>query len=625
MSTQTNPRRSFLRLAGAAVAGAPIVASAEPGAARPAAKPPAAGILDVKAFGATGDGKTLDTVAINKAIDAAAAAGGGTVRFPAGDYLSYSIHLKSHIALHLEPGATIIAADPPAAGAAGFDLPEPNEWDMFQDFGHSHFHNSLIWGDAIENIAITGTGRIWGRGLSKGYGPGPDAHAAGVGNKSISLKNCRDVLLRDFSILHGGHFGILATGVENLTIDNLKIDTNRDGMDVDACRNVRISNCYVNSPWDDGICLKADYSLGQAKQTELVTITNCYVSGCWEEGSMLDGTYKKFGPDAGRVGRTGRIKFGTESNGGFRNITISNCVFEGCQGLALESVDGAILEDITVTNISMRDIVSAPIFLRLGSRMRGPDNTPVGTLRRVIISNLVCSNCVSGLGSIISGIPGYRIEDVKISNIQILHQGGGTREDAAYRPPEYEDMYPEPTMFVGGPRSSGRGPDGRWHAEGSGRPFDGQAVPATPGGRTPGQPGGAPAAAGAPTAPGRPAAPGAPGAAGTPGAPGQPGASAAAGGAGRPRGPVHHMPSHGFYVRHVKGIQFDNIEIRAEKDDQRPAFVLEDVEGADFFRVKASQAAGVPAFALRKVSDVAVHMCDGVPDTRLKTVEDESL
>jgi polygalacturonase len=607
MSTENNLRRTFLRFAGAGIAGAPLAVSAGAAAARPAPSSPAAGVLDVRKFGATGDGKTLDTAAINKTIDAAAAAGGGTVIFPAGNYLSYSIHLKSNIGLHLEPGATIIAADPPAAGAPGFDAPEPNEWDMYQDFGHSHFRNSLIWGEAVENVAITGTGRIWGRGLSKGYGPGPDVFAPGAGNKSISLKSCKNVLLRDFSILHGGHFGILATGVENLTIDNLKIDTNRDGMDIDACRNVRISNCYVNSPWDDGICLKADYALGQAKQTEHVTITNCYVSGCWEEGSMLDGSYKKFGPDAGRVGRTGRIKFGTESNGGFRNITISNCVFEGCQGLALESVDGAILEDITITNISMRDIISAPIFLRLGNRMRGPENTPVGTLKRVIISNLVCSNCVSGLGSIISGIPGHAIEDVKISNIQILHQGGGTKEDAAYQPPEYEETYPEPTMFIAGPRPSGRGPDGKWRAEGPRRGFEGQPGPGGPG--APGGRGGAPQPGAAPAAPGAPA-----------------GAAAAAPAQPRPpRGPMHHMPSHGFYVRHVKGIQFDNIEIRAEKDDLRPAFVLEDVDGADFFRIKTPQTAGVPEFALHKVKDFAVHMCDGVPDTQLKTVDTQTL
>jgi hypothetical protein len=342
----------------------------------------------------------------------------------------------------------------------------------------------------------------------------------------------------------------------------------------------------VNSPWDDGICLKADYALGRAKHTEYVTITNCYVSGCWEEGTLLDGTYKKFGPDV-RVPHTGRIKFGTESNGGFRNITISNCVFEGCQGLAMESVDGAILEDVTVTNISMRDIISAPIFLRLGNRMRGPDNTPVGTLRRVIISNLVCSNSVSRLGSIISGIPGHLIEDVKISNVQVLHQGGGTKEDAAYQPPEYEETYPEPTMFVSGPRPNGRGPDGRWVPEGQGRGGAGRG----------------------------PAAPGAPG-----------GRAAAAPGQGRGApGNLHNMPSHGFYVRHVKGIQFDNIEIRTEKEDLRPTFVLDAVEDADFFRIKAPHAAGVPLFALHKVSDFAVHMCGDVPDTQLKAVESKTL
>jgi polygalacturonase len=590
MSTETHPRRDFLRLAGAGIAGAALTAVANRGSAY--AAPPAAGSFDVKSFGATGDGKTLDTAAINKAIDAAVAAGGGTVLFPAGNYLSYSIHLKSNITLHLEQGATLIAADPPAAGAAGFDPAEPNpQWDMYQDFGHSHFHNSLIWGEAIENVSIEGSGRIWGKGLSRGQG----AQIPGVGNKSISLKNCHNVLLRDFSIFHGGHFGILATGIDNLTIDNLKIDTNRDGMDVDACRNVRISNCYVNSPWDDGICLKADYAIGRAKQTEFVTIANCYVSGCWEEGTMLDGTYKRFAPDA-RIPHTGRIKFGTESNGGFRNITISNCVFEGCQGLALESVDGAILEDITVTNISMRDIVSAPIFLRLGDRMRAPDNTPVGTLKRVIISNLVCSNSVSRLGSIISGIPGHPIEDVKISNVQILHQGGGTREDAAYQPPEYEDMYPEPTMFVGGPRPSGRGADGQWHPEGQGRGATG--------------------------------APGATGAAGTPGGRGATAAGAPGrggrGGAGGPAN-LHSMPAHGFYVRHVKGIQFDNIEIRTDKEDLRPAFVLDEVQDADFFRIKVPQVAGVPEFALHNVSDFAAHMCGGVPDTLMKNVDNKTL
>jgi polygalacturonase len=586
MPTALHPRRDILRVAAGFFSGAFARSQAAQVRASLPPSAPAAGagaLFVVSSYGARGDGAALDTGAINTAIGAAAAAGGGIVLFPAGNYLSHSIRLKSNVTLQLDPGATIVAADAVSGGPA-YDLAEPNPWNMYQDFGHSHFHNSLIWGEGLENIGIVGTGRIWGKGLSRGTGA-PNALTPGVGNKSIGLRECHNVLLRDFSILHGGHFGILATGVDNLTIDNLKIDTNRDGMDVDACRNVRISNCYVNSPWDDGICLKADYSLGRAKQTEFVTISDCYVSGCWQEGTLLDGSYRKF--DSGvRVSRNGRIKFGTESNGGFRNITISNCVFEGCQGLALETVDGALLEDVTVTNISMRDIVGAPIFMRLGARMRGPDGVPVGTLRRVIVSNLVCSNSESGLGSIISGIPGHLIEDVKISGVQIIHQGGGTREDAAYRPPEYEDMYPEPNMFTGGPRPNGRAPDGSWIPEGAPRPA---AAPVTGRGAAP-----------APAAPARGNAPAAPAV-------------------------RHNMPSHGFYLRHVKGIQFSDIEIRAAKDDLRPAFVLDDVHDADFSRVSAPQVAGAPIFALHDVSNFAARTCSGVADVQLPSVQDKTL
>ncbi len=494
-------------------------------------------MVDVRSFGATGDGKTIDSPAINKAIDATAASGGGTLFFPAGNYLCYSIRFKSNIAFYLDVGATIIAADSPAPGSTPgancYDAAEPNQWNQYQDFGHSHWHNSLIWAEGMENISITGPGRIWGKGLSRGAGAGPRADSPGVGNKSIALKNCRNILLRDFSILHGGHFGILATGADNLTIDNLKIDTNRDGMDIDCCRNVRISNCYVNSPWDDGICLKSSYGLGSAKPTEFVTISDCYVSGCFQEGTLLDATYKRFGPEE-RIPHTGRIKFGTESNGGFRNITISNCVFEGCQGLALETVDGALLEDVTVTNISMRDIISAPIFLRLGRRMRGPKELAIGTLKRIIISNVVVSNSVSRLGSIISGIPDHNIEDVKISNVTVQHQGGGTKENAALQPAEREETYPEPGMF------------------------------------------------------------------GT-------------------------MPSHGFYVRHVKGIQFDNIDIQPAKEDQRPTFVLDQVDDADFFRIKTPKVANVPVFSLSKVNDFSVHFCTGVPDTHIDHTDHQTV
>jgi polygalacturonase len=403
--------------------------------------------FDIRDFGAKGDGKVLDTQAINAAIDGAAAAGGGTVDVPPGSYLCYSIHLKSKVRLFLSSGATIVASDPPQKGQSGYDLAESNRpWEDYQDFGHNHWHNSLIWGEGLQNVSICGPGLIWGKGLSRGEGTGPVAETPGVGNKAIALKNCRDVLLRDFSILHGGHFGILATGVDNLTIDNLKIDTNRDGMDVDCCRNVRISNCSVNSPWDDAICLKSSFALGYARATEMVTISNCMVSGSFEEGTVLDGTFKKF-PANSDVDRNGRIKFGTESNGGYKNITISNCVFDGCFGLAILSVDGALIEDVSISNITMRETVGAPIFLRLGSRMRGPAGVPVGAIRRVNISNIVSSNGSSKICSMITGIPNHDIEDVKIGNVLVEHPGGGTAKDAAIQLEEKEKEYPEPTMF----------------------------------------------------------------------------------------------------------------------------------------------------------------------------------
>lgn len=518
----------------------------------------AAGVYNVRAFGARGDGKALDTPAINKAIEVAAAAGGGTVRLPAGHYLSVSIHLKSNISLYLDQGATIIAAEP--SKDAKYDLPEPNPWDAYQDFGHSHWHNSLIWGENVENVSILGPGRIWGKGLVRSGGqsrtkeqndalnaarasepqrpfgyPNPrDAVEPGWGNKAISLKLSRNVLIRDISILHGGHFAILATGVDNLTIDNVKIDTNRDGIDVDACRNVRISNCSVNSPFDDGICPKSTFALGFLRATENVTITNCQVSG-YDEGTFLDGTYKREYTRYSHNSTTGRIKFGTESNGGFKNITISNCVFDYSRGFALESVDGGLLEDVTITNITMRDITNSPFFLRLGNRARGPkETTTVGQLRRVMISNVVVYNADPRYASIISGIPGHDIEEVRFNNIRIYYKGGGTKEQAALDPPEKETDYPEPVMFG-------------------------------------------------------------------------------------------EMPAYGFFIRHVKGIEMSDVEVSYMKEDLRPAFVLNDVKDADFFRLRAQHAPDVPTFTLANVENFSLQQSAQLPDTRIERVKQRKL
>jgi polygalacturonase len=585
MTSFNSLRRDFLRTGGISMAAAAIPAVSFAAAAEDGKSDvhPVTHFFDVRTYGATGDGKTLDTDAVNRAIEAAAA-GGGVVLFPAGSYLCFSIRLKSNVHLHLEEGSAIIAADSPKPGDATgynggtYDAAEPKtEWDAYQDYGHNHWHNSLLWGEDLHDVSITGTGLIWGRGLSfgvgpgrpseaqhRGFGPEPSAGAGanspspaaaqssarpprfargdypmyqadqpGVGNKAIALKNCRNVLLRDFAMLKCGHFALLLTGVDNLTIDNLKIDTDRDGMDIDCCQNVRVSNCTVNSPWDDGICPKSSYALGYARPTRNMTITNCWVTGTYQLGTVLDGSFKKFTPEM-HTSRTGRIKCGTESNGGFINITISNCVFEGCQGYALETADGALIEDITITNTTMRDLVSGPIFMRLGARLRGPkESTKVGTLKRILISNLACYNAPQRISCVLSGIPGYAIEDVKLSNIYIETSGGGTAEMAKIQPPENESNYPEPSMF----------------------------------------------------------------------------------------GP---MPASGFFMRHMRNVEMSHVEIANTTPDARPAFYLTGVERADFFAVTAPRGTD-GAFALHGVKDLRIGWSRAAADTTLASVDDKIL
>jgi hypothetical protein len=406
----------------------------------------------------------------------------------------------------------------------------------------------------------------------QGYPNPTDTLADGIGNKSIALKNSYNVTFRDISIRQGGHFGMLLTGVDNLTIDNVKIDTNRDGMDIDCCRNVKISNTSVNSPSDDGICLKSSFGLGIVKPCENVNITNCYVTGAYEVGSFLDGTFRRHladwqpglggtpratsrpttipttmaaappedadNPDApatrpaprtGAPGETGRIKFGTESNGGFINIAISNCVFDNCQGLAIESVDGGPIEDVTVDNITMRGIVSVPIFIRLGNRARGPF-APVAIVRRINISNIVCEDLASRYACIISGIPGHDIEDVHISNVRIVYPGDRISRDVTTRPSEEEKSYPEPTMF-------------------------------------------------------------------------------------------HAMPAYGFYIRHVRNIEMDHITLSSAAPDVRPPFWLEDVQGADFDHVKAPHPDGVAEFRMIGVKDFSIHQSPGMDDVWSQDVD----
>ena len=526
---------------------------------------------NVRDYGATGDGRTLDTDAINRAIAAAAAAGGGRVRFPAGTYLSFSIRLQSHIELRLEAGSTLVAATP-AEGFGRYDDAEPNPSNLYQDFGHSHWRNSLIWGDGLENIALTGPGRIDGRGLVR-HGPGPAPRGAstaatspgrrpsmdGQGNKAIGLKLCRNVVIRDLSILHAGHFALLATGVDNLTLDNLKVDTNRDGFDIDCCRNVRISNCSVNTPNDDAIVLKSSYALGVARTTENVTITNCFVSG-FDVGTMLDGTFGRtqtHAPD--RDGPTGRIKLGTESSGGFRNIVITDCVFERSRDLALETVDGGVIEDVIATNLVMREVVNAPIFIRLGNRGRSPEGTPVGRVRRVKISHVSIAGADARYPVLLAGLSGHPIEDVTLSDIHLVSHGGFTLADVAQQSPELVNPF-----FLRNAEPGASGPR---------EPF---AVPE----RADGYP--EPSMFGL-------------------------------------------LPASALYARHVSRLTVRDVTVDYTAPDERPIVVLDDVAGSTFENVRAPRGSARAFFVLRNVKDFETHRTPGIPDTHLDTAAESSL
>jgi polygalacturonase len=209
-------------------------------------------------------------------------------------------------------------------------------------------------------------------------------------------------------------------------------------------------------------------------------------------------------------------------NGGFKNIAIANCIFESCRGLALETVDGGTLEDITFTGITMRDIRNAPLFLRLGTRMRGPKRVPPGTFKRVLISNVTCHGPLNDMPSIISGVPARAVEDIKISDCYFLHKGGGTAEMAALQPAERPNDYPEPAGF----------------------------------------------------------------------------------------GP---LPAQHFYLRHVRNLEFSNVELASDIADARPSFWLTDVSGAALLGVKLPRGAS-PALVLNDVSDFRMLAMRGFKD-----------
>jgi len=234
------------------------------------------------------------------------------------------------------------------------------------------------------------------------------------------------------------------TGCDLSTIDNVTIDTNRDGFDIDCCKYMTITNCRINTPSDDALVLKSSYALKKPVVCEHIAISNCNITG-YKCGTLLDGTYVP--EPVGWV--CGRFKLGTESNGGYRNIALTNCTFAYSSGLAFEEVDQGKMENVVVSNITMSHVHHYPIYITTGCRNRGPKEvTEPSTGRDIQISNVIADDCDSLCSIIVTGMPGVPLKNIWLSNIRLYFNGGGTADlvNKDYR--EQGTNYPEP-KFAG--------------------------------------------------------------------------------------------------------------------------------------------------------------------------------
>ena len=372
-----------------------------------------AGGLNVRDFGAKGDGVAKDTAAIQKAIDAAGKQGGGTVLVPPGKYLSGTIHLKSYVTLHLDNGATILAS----TDNGDFDAYETLPFQSVSDEETTFFHYGLVTAENVHHIAITGQGTIDGN-RSRRHGP-----------KTVSIKLCQYVTIRGITVQNSPNYSISFWGTDYIDIDGVTIlNGYADGIDPDSSRYIRISNCYIDAR-DDAICPKASPSMGMEtrRNVEHLVVTNC-------------------------ITRTNcnNFKFGTESSWDLKDVAVSNITMmprengrRPLSGISLEAVDGANINGVVISNISMVDI-QTPIFVRLGNRGRGLNPPQPGSVQNISFNNIVARG--ASMTSSVTGIPGGMARRGSLSNILITMEGGN-QDPKGLDVPEQIAQYPEGHMF----------------------------------------------------------------------------------------------------------------------------------------------------------------------------------
>lgn len=390
-----------------------------------------AATFNVRKYGAKGNGKRLDTTAIQKAIDACTAAGGGMVIVPAGTYLSATIELKDNVNLHLEKGAVILGTT---------DYKAYRNLDPFTEGLGIDVGTALMVAVDAKNVSLTGEGVIDGQGsaLKERHikeDTRPEGQRWGMRPFLLRWVRCNDVTVKDVTLKFAGAWTSHYFRCNDLTIDNVTIRSfgvaHNDGINIDGCSRVRISNCDIVSG-DDALCFK----------------TTSAQSGC---NDIVVTNMRLKSNQAG-------IKMGTESMAAFENIKISNCHIYDTKngGIKLFSVDGAKLRNVEISDITMEE-VRTPMLFRLGSRLsvfrkHEDERQPIGLFENVVIRNV---NAVAAdnaqldppSGILITGIPGHYITNLTLENIHIRLLGTGTAQDALCKVPEAEDQYPEVKTF----------------------------------------------------------------------------------------------------------------------------------------------------------------------------------
>lgn len=315
--------------------------------------------FNVRDYGATGNGSTNDTAAINRTINAASSAGGGTVRFPSGTYRSAnSIHLKSNLTIQLDAGSTILGSPNDT-----YDPPEPNPYDDYQDYGHSHFRNGMITGDRLTNIAFVGSGTIDGGGNLITGNP-----KSGEADKIISLTRCENLTVNGIRLRRGGHFAMLTNACNNITSDGLRIETadDRDGWNVINAKHVRIVNAKIAAD-DDALAFKSDWALGKTYDNGDVRVSDSDLS----------------------AGCCNALMFGSETCGDFTDYRFERIRITGASksGLGMVSMDGTTISDVHYRDITMSGTRSH-IMQKIGTRRRCGDNPGVGSIHNITYTNV---------------------------------------------------------------------------------------------------------------------------------------------------------------------------------------------------------------------------------------------